>query len=43
MRSPIARGGRFARRKSTNDDGFTLPELLVAMTLSGVLIAAISL
>jgi|TARA_R110002110_G_scaffold197254_1_gene407407 prepilin-type N-terminal cleavage/methylation domain-containing protein len=43
MRSPIASSGRFARRRSTNDDGFTLPELLVAMTLSGVLIAAISL
>ncbi|MGK0330958.1 MAG: prepilin-type N-terminal cleavage/methylation domain-containing protein [Minisyncoccia bacterium] len=43
MRPPIARSSRFVRRTSSNDDGFTLPELLVAMTLSGVLIAAIAL
>lgn len=43
VRSPFARRVRAARRQPNNDGGFTLPELLVAMTLSGVLIAAISL
>jgi len=43
VRSPLARRVRAARRQSNNDGGFTLPELLIAMALSGVLIAAISL
>jgi prepilin-type N-terminal cleavage/methylation domain-containing protein len=42
-RSPFARRVCAARRQSNNDGGFTLPELLVAISLSGVLIAAISL
>ncbi|MFT4865695.1 MAG: prepilin-type N-terminal cleavage/methylation domain-containing protein, partial [Ilumatobacter sp.] len=42
-RSPFARRVRAARRQSKNDGGFTLPELLVAISLSGVLLAAISL
>jgi prepilin-type N-terminal cleavage/methylation domain-containing protein len=41
--SPFGRRVRAARRQLNNDGGFTLPELLIAISLSGVLIAAISL